>query len=269
MRSTLEEIILVATWDILKLKNQKIFLAMRIAWFTIQVLVFARVISYIVSSAVLKSTGGVSYYYFYLLGIYTSLLYSTSISRGYIIAEEFDDGIVEYHLSLPLKRSAFAIGRVLGSSISSLLFTLPMMILVYLVLGVRDIIVVIISILAALIFSAGVVCFVLLIVFSFKSTDLTDILIGAIDALLIRLSTVFYPLPVILASGISPYYVVALANPITHISDFLRLIVFPEYYLVAGHGIIPSVIYVLGFSIGLLIIAIEYYERKLEGGGWK
>lgn len=269
MNNTLREIILIATWDIMKLKNQKVFLAMRIAWFTVQVLVFARVISYIVSSTVLESTGGVNYYYFYLLGIYTSLLYTTSISRGYIIAEEFDDGIVEYHLSLPVKRSTFAIGRVLGSSISSLIFTTPMMILVYLVLGVRDIMVITVSILAALVFSAGVVCFVLIVVFSFKSTDLTDILIGAIDALLIRLSSVFYPLPVILASGIAPYYIVALANPITHISDFLRILVFPEYYIVAGHGLIPSIVYILGFSMGLLIIAIEYYEKKLEGGGWR
>lgn len=269
MLRDLKDALIVATWDLMKLKNQRVFLAMRIAWFTIQVLVFARAISAIVHSSVKGLVGGVDYYYFYLLGVYTSLLYSTGISRGYIIADEFDDGVVEYHLSLPVKRSVFAVGRVLGSSLSTLVFTLPMMILVYLVLGVRNVVTVLISIGASMAFSMGVVCFVLLVVFTFKSTDLTDILVGAIDALLVRLSTVFYPLPVVEASGVGTYYVVTLLNPISHLADFFRVLVFPEYYLVIQHGFFPSIVYLVGLAMGMLVLAIEYYEKKLEAGGWK
>lgn len=267
--SNIRSILLVASWDLMKLKNQKVFLAMRVAWFTLQVLVFARAISFIVSQSILEYTGGVDYYYFYLLGIYTSLIYSTSISRGYVIADEFDDGIVEYHLSLPIKRGVFAVGRVLGSSLSTIIFTLPMMIVVYVILGVSNLFSIIVSLISALVFSIGVVSFVLLLVFSVKSTDLTDILVGAIDALLVRLSTVFYPLPVIEASGIAPYYVIALMNPITNLADFLRILVFPEYYMVFKYGVAPMVVYMVAFSMGLLVLAVEYYERKLEAGGWK
>jgi len=267
--SNIRSILLVASWDLMKLKNQKVFLAMRVAWFTLQVLVFARAISFIVSQSILEYTGGVDYYYFYLLGIYTSLIYSTSISRGYVIADEFDDGIVEYHLSLPIKRGVFAVGRVLGSSLSTIIFTLPMMIVVYVILGVSNLFSIIVSLISALVFSIGVVSFVLLLVFSVKSTDLTDILVGAIDALLVRLSTVFYPLPVIEASGIAPYYVIALMNPISNLADFLRILVFPEYYMVFKYGVAPIVVYMVAFSMGLLVLAIEYYERKLEAGGWK
>lgn len=267
--SNIRSILLVASWDLMKLKNQKVFLAMRVAWFTLQVLVFARAISFIVSQSILEYTGGVDYYYFYLLGIYTSLIYSTSISRGYVIADEFDDGIVEYHLSLPIKRGVFAVGRVLGSSLSTIIFTLPMMIVVYVILGVSNLFSIIVSLISALVFSIGVVSFVLLLVFSVKSTDLTDILVGAIDALLVRLSTVFYPLPVIEASGIAPYYVIALMNPITNLADFLRILVFPEYYMVLKYGVAPIVVYMVAFSMGLLVLAVEYYERKLEAGGWK
>jgi len=267
--SNIRSILLVASWDLMKLKNQKVFLAMRVAWFTLQVLVFARAISFIVSQSILEYTGGVDYYYFYLLGIYTSLIYSTSISRGYVIADEFDDGIVEYHLSLPIKRGVFAVGRVLGSSLSTIIFTLPMMIVVYVILGVSNLFSIIVSLISALVFSIGIVSFVLLLVFSVKSTDLTDILVGAIDALLVRLSTVFYPLPVIEASGIAPYYVIALMNPISNLADFLRILVFPEYYMVFKYGVAPIVVYMVAFSMGLLVLAVEYYERKLEAGGWK
>ncbi|MEM1528976.1 MAG: ABC transporter permease [Desulfurococcaceae archaeon] len=265
----LRDVIVVASWDLMKLKNQRVFLAMRIAWFTVQVLVFARAISAIVSTSVKELVGGVDYYHFYLLGVYTALLYSTGISRGYIIADEFDDGVVEYHLSLPVKRGVFAVGRVVGSSLSALLFTLPMMLLVYAVLGVKNALTVLISVGAAMVFSAGVVCFVLLVVFTLKSTDLTDILMGAIDALLVRLSTVFYPLPVVEAAGIEPYYAVALLNPISHLADFFRVMAFPEYYLVVRYGLLPSLVYLVGLAMGLLVLAIEYYEKKLEAGGWK
>ncbi|MCC6053513.1 MAG: ABC transporter, partial [Desulfurococcaceae archaeon] len=115
----------------------------------------------------------------------------------------------------------------------------------------------------------GVVSLVILLVFTIKSTDLTDIIVGAIDALLVRLSTVFYPLPVIASTGIAPYYVAATLNPISHMSDFLRILVFPEYYLVAPYGPLASILYLVGFSMGLLLLAIEFYEKKLETGGWR
>jgi len=267
--STLKTLLVIASWDLMKLKNQKVFIAMRWAWFTVQILVFARAISYIVSHTITQYTGGVDYYYFYILGVYTTLLYSASIARGYMIADEFDDGIVEYHLALPVRRNILAVGRVIGSSISTIIFTFPMMLIVYMVLGVHDILVILVSLLSALVFSMGVVSFVIMIVFTVKSTDLTDIIVGAIDALLVRLSTVFYPLPVIMATGIAPYYIAALANPISHMADFLRILLFPEYYLVVQHGLWASLVYLIGFSMGLLILAIEYYEKKLEAGGWR
>lgn len=273
MRNELKNMLVVAQWDLIKLKNQRIFLAMRLAWFTIQVLVFARAISYIVKQAVSEIIG-VDYYYFYVLGVYTSLLYSTGISRGYIIADEFDDGIVEYHLSLPVKRSVLAIGRVLGSALSAVIFTTPMILVIMLALyfskpftlSPLSITAMVLSIMA---FSIGVVSFVVLLVMKVRSTDATDILLGVIDAFLVRLSTVFYPLPVVEASGIQPYYVAVLVNPISHMTDFLRVLVFPEYELVLKYGLHASLLYVLGLAMGLLILAVEYFEKRLEAGGWK
>jgi ABC-2 type transport system permease protein len=52
-------------------------------------------------------------------------------------------------------------------------------------------------------------------------------------------------------------------------SDFLRILVFPEYYLVAPYGLVASILYLLGFSMGLLLLAMGFYEKKLEAGGWR
>jgi len=253
----------VVEWDLMKLKRQKAFIAMRTAWFIIQSLVFGYAISRIARPDI-----GVDYYKFYLLGLYTALLYSASIARAYIIADEFDDGIIDYHLSLPLKRSVLAAGRVLGGAVSTLIFTAPMMVFILFLTGGLDPISFLISIASAFTFSIGVVSFVVIIVMKLKSTDTTDIFFGTIDAILVRLSSVFYPLPIIKALNIPAYYYSALFNPLTHFADFLRALVLPEYFLLELSPA-QSMFYILGLGIGLLVVAIELFERKLEAGGVK
>lgn len=259
----LRDIVHIIEWDLERLKSQRVFLAMRLSWFIIQVFIFARAISLIV-----RQLTGVSYYEFYLLGIYVSILYSTSISRGYVIADEFDDGIVEYHLSLPVKRWVLVLGRVLGCSLAATIFTLPMMLVVLLAVNALSLPGLLLSTLIAYVFSTGVVGFVIFVVTRVKSTDVTDILFGTIDAILVRLSTVFYPLPVIEALGFAPYYYAALLNPLTSMADAIRLIFLPEYvaYTVSPHALL---LYLVGFSLGMMVLALEHYTKRLEAGGWK
>ena len=261
--SDLRDLIHIIEWDLERLKTQKVFVAMRLSWFVIQVFIFARAISLIV-----RQLTGVNYYEFYLLGVYVSILYSTSISRGYVIADEFDDGIVEYHLSLPIKRNIFVLGRILGCSLAALLFTLPMMLIVLIAVNALNLTGLLVSMIMAYIFSIGVVGLVILVVVNVKSTDATDILFGTIDAILVRLSSIFYPLPIIQAIGIAPYYYAALFNPLTSIADFIRLLFIPEFtlYTVSPYAL---VLYILGFSIGMIVLAMEHYTKKLEAGGWK
>lgn len=257
----LRDIAVIVAWDLRKLARQTVFVAMRTTWFVLQVLVFGYAISRIVSLP------GVNYYDFYLLGVYTALLYSVGVARGYDIADEFDEGIVEYHLSLPVKRSSLAVGRVLGGSISTFLFTLPMMAFVLAMVGPPDPAAVAASLASAFAFSLGVVGLVISVVLSVKSTDATDILFGALDALLVRLSTVFYPAPIL--AKVLPYYYAALANPISHMSDLLRIALLPESAVIAMAPWPASAAYVAGLAVGLSYLALYIFSRRLEAGGWR
>lgn len=263
MREELREIFLIMRWDIHRLRRQSIFLAMRLSWFTIQVLIFAPVISSIV-----RRFDGFDYYSFYLLGVYASVLYSTGILRGYAVAEEFDDGVVDYHLSLPVRRGLLSLGRALGSSLASIAFSLPMMAVVLVAVRAADALSILLSIGASIAFSLAVVSFTILVVTSVKSTDITDILLGIIDSILIRLSTVFYPLPVIKAIGLAPYYYASLANPLSSFADLVRVMLLPEY---AIYSVSPKAlaIYLVALGMGLVVIAVEKFSRSLEAGGWK
>ena len=42
------------------------------------------------------------------------MLFSISASDAYEVAEEFEEGIAEYHLALPIKRSVLSLDRAVG-----------------------------------------------------------------------------------------------------------------------------------------------------------
>jgi ABC-2 type transport system permease protein len=263
----LEALLLLVRWDLMRMWRRKIFVVMRVVWFAVQVTVFGLALS-----AMVRFRGviaqGIDYYHFYLLGVYTSMLFSISVSNAYEVAEEFEEGIIEYHLSLPIKRSVLTVGRSIGGGLAAFLFTLPMYAMVLALMGGGPPLAVVASLGAALVFSVGVVGLVLSIVLSVKSGDATDILFGLIDAIIIRLSTVFYPS--VLLARYAPYYYAALANPISHFVDFARtLFFFEEYRALALADPLLMISYLLGFAAGLVSAAIYVVERKLEGGGWR
>lgn len=254
-------------WDLLRMRRRTMFIAMRVIWFALQVTLFALALS-----AMVRFRGYVSqsldYYHFYLLGVYTSILFSISTSNAYEVAEEFEEGIIEYHLSLPVKRKTLTLGRAVGGGLAGFIFTLPMLAIVLALIGDAPLWAVVASLAAALAFSIGVVGLVLSIVLSVKSGDATDILFGVLDAIIVRLSTIFYPAVVL--SKVAPYYYAAIFNPVSHFVDLLRtFFFFEEYRMLAVSDPIVMTSYFLGFVAGLVSAAIYVVERKLEGGGWR
>jgi ABC-2 type transport system permease protein len=118
------------------------------------------------------------------------------------------------------------------------------------------------------VFSVGVTGFVISVVLSLKSSDTTDIFFGVLDALIIRLSTVFYPAVII--AKIAPYYYASLVNPVSHFVDLLRtLFFFEEFKTIAVADPYLMMAYLFGFAAGVASLAIYIVERRVEGGGWK
>lgn len=265
MRDDLRLLYLLIVYDIRKIMRYKVFILMRVAWFSVQVGFFAYLISHIVGQ---RFGGELTYYHFYLLGAYTSILFTVSMFRGYETAQEFEEGLIEYMLSLPIKRKILAIGRILGGSIASFILTLPMMLIVLFLLGAFDLFSILLAMASAMIFSIGIVSLSISLVFLIKSGDATDITFGILDSLLVRLSTVFYP-AIILLSFI-PYYYVSSVNPLSYLADFLRWIFYPQElskYLI--NNPMNLAFFIIGFATSILVLATIFIEKKIEGGGWK
>jgi ABC-2 type transport system permease protein len=137
----------------------------------------------------------------------------------------------------------------------------PPLIFTLLLIGVRDPYVLINAVISLFLLSFGVAGLGITIVSMLKSSDKTDILLGAIDAFIIRLSTVFYPKAFMPAA----YSAVAVVNPLTHAAELFRL----------GLGIpsgefdpIFSTVMLLAFALSMTSFGVYLYEKRMEGGGW-
>ncbi|MEM3830599.1 MAG: hypothetical protein QXU60_04915 [Sulfolobales archaeon] len=264
-KEDLRMLYLLIIYDLRKILRYKIFILMRVAWFTVQVGFFAYLIAAVVSY---RFGSQITYYHFYLLGAYTSILFSISMFRGYEIAQEFEEGMIEYMLALPIRRRVLAIGRIIGGSLASFILTIPMLVIVLILLGTMDLYSISLAMLSALIFSVGIVGLSISLVFLLKSGDRTDITFGILDSLLARLSTIFYPAIVLLS--ILPYYYIASSNPLSYLADLLRWIFYPQEL---GKMILQDParlgFFLLGFAVSVGVLSSLYIERRVEGGGWR
>ncbi len=254
---------LIVLWDVRKLGRYKFFLAMRFTWFLLQVLVFGLIVAHMVS--VRGPHGFIDYYKFYVIGAYMAVLFSMSVMRGHDIVEELEDGLIDYQLSLPVKRRVLAIGRAVGGGISSFIYSLPMLVVTVVVLGVQGILKIAVLALLTFLFASGLVGVAMSVALWLRSGDKLDILMGISDSLLVRLSTIFYP--IVALTPIAFYYYLAKVNPVSHAVDMLRAIAIPEHSLgvtVSDPLIMAS--YIVGFTAASISAAITLLERRIEGG---
>ena len=248
----ISHLLLVIERDLRLLIEYKLFLIVRWLWYFIQVIVFGLAISYIVVME--------GYFSYYAAGIYVATLYSTAIFVAFDIAEEAEHGVVDYLLSLPIDRRVLVVGRALGGGLRSIFATLPPLLFTLYLVGVRDPIPLIEASIGLSLLSFGVAGLGITIVSILKSGSKTDILLGALDAFIIRLSTVFYP-----RAFMPPYYSsAAVLNPLTHASDLFRWWLGLE---VEGDPIFSMVI-LLAFALSMTSFGVYLYERRMEGGGW-
>ena len=96
-----------------------------------------------------------------------------------------------------------------------------------------------------------------------RSGDKFDIIMGALDAFIVRLSTALYPQAFMPA----PIAILSRFNPLTYASDFFRwsLDFNPRYLTNPTTALIVLVLFLTAFNVAGVLI----YERSLEGGTWR
>lgn len=250
------KILLVVERDLRSLIQQKSILLMRWFFVIVQIGIFGFAVSRIV--IVMQN-----YYYYYAMGVMVMTMYSVAIFTGYEIYDEADDGFTEYLLSLPLTRRELVLGRSLAGGLRSFIFMALIIAGFLILIGITDPLKVGIALAALYGFAFGVSGLSITLAVGLKSGDSFDIIMGALDAFIVRLSTALYPQ----AFMPGPIATLSEFNPLSYASDLFRwsLNFNPQFLANPATAVVVLVIFLLTFNFTGVMI----YERRLEGGTWR
>ncbi len=207
------------------------------------------------------------YFQYYVGGLSVMTLYSAAIFIGFDIYEEAEHGVFEYLLSLPVSRRQLVLGRSIGGGLRSFIYVGPLIGVSLYVIGSVNPLNFLVSLFALFLFSFGVAGMSITIAVVIKSSDRYDILMGVLNALIVRLSTAMYPLAVVQSAN--PLYGgVASFNPITYAADLFRWGTGLEAIITLDNPLIP-LLGIIAFFAFFTFVGVVIYERRIEGGGWQ
>jgi ABC-2 type transport system permease protein len=241
----------------------KFLIILRTIWFIAQIAFFGL----IASRMVVPELADI-YFEYYIAGVVIMMLYSTSVFIGYDIFEEAEHGVFEYLLSLPVSRRELVLGRSVGGGLRSFIFVGPLIAISLFVVGLANPINFLIAFSALFLFAFGVSGMSITIAVGLKSSDRFDILMGVLNAFIIRLSTTMYP-QAFVQDASQVYAALTSFNPVTFASDLFRWGVGIERYLTITPMPLAAVIGLVIFFSAFTFVGVTFYERRLEGGGWQ
>jgi ABC-2 type transport system permease protein len=256
----LRQLLLVVERDLRMFIQYKFLLIMRGIWFVSQVALFGLVVNKMVQATV------PDYFQYYVAGVTVITLYSTAMFIGYDIFEEAEHGVFEYLLTLPVSRRELVLGRSIGGGLRSFVYVGPLIVIVLLMLGVSNPIYLLISVAALFLFAFGISGMSITLAVAMKSGDKYDIVVGVLDALIVRLSTTMYPTQY-MRDAMPAYATIANFNPLTYASDLFRWGTGVEGTL--QFAPIVGVLALFTFFLAFTFVGVVFYERRLEGGSWQ
>jgi ABC-2 type transport system permease protein len=240
----------------------KFLIIMRAIWFISQVTLFG-----LIASQMINVQAVPDYFHYYVAGLSVMTLYSAAIFIGFDIYEEAEHGVFEYLLSLPVSRRQLVLGRSIGGGLRAFIYVGPLIIISLFVIGAINPLSFVVSLLALFLFSFGVSGLSITLAVLIKSSDRFDILMGVLDALIVRLSTAMYPLAWVQRAN--PFYGwVANFNPITFAADLFRWGTGLESIITLQNPLLPFLGIVVFFGL-FTLLGVTIYERMIEGGGWR
>ncbi len=222
-------------------------------FFAFQYFVYGQLISLLVGQNL------PDYYLYYGTGLLIIMTFNVSTWAGRRFVEGAHEGRLRYMLSLPLRRGELFLEQLLlGLSVNLVRVGPPLLMILWITKAPP--IMLFTSVLVLLMMSTGVMGIMISLSFvAFKSFDIYSAIVAGMSALLIRFSTILYPLAYLPGA----YQSVSLANPLTYGADLLR----NALNLDVSYLLAPSTAAVVVASVGIssLAIGMALVPRVLEG----
>ncbi|MHA1266371.1 MAG: ABC transporter permease [Candidatus Helarchaeota archaeon] len=209
----------------------------------------------------LVTFGTFNYFNFFAPGITVLSIFGASFIMGIEVSQERHTQRIHYLLSLPIKRLPFMVARSFAGAIRSMLFSIPLLIIALIIVGVPAPFYILIIIAILFLLAMGLTSLSIALATAFQSTRRYQLARGFISMYLMFGSTVFYPLEYqgtpIMAS-IPILNALAEVNPLSYGANLLRSLMDPAKY---GAVRELDIIGLLVFSIIMIYVGLYFYDR--------
>jgi hypothetical protein len=201
-----------------------------------------------------------NYLYYYGAGLLILVSFNVATWNGRRFVESAHEGRLRYLLSLPMERNELFVEQVLLGVIVSASRVFPPLVLVLYLSNLFTPIALVLSLIVLSLVTIGIIgLMVALSVIAFKSFDIYSAIVAALSALLIRFSTMNYPIFAMNKSIAS----VSLLNPITYGSDLLRSSIGLDTSVLINPELALTI--VVALSIGALFAGMFLISSVVEG----
>ena len=201
-----------------------------------------------------------NYFFYYGAGLIVLLSFNVAYRAGRRFVESAHEGRLRYLLSLPIGRGELFISQLMLGVSVNLTRMIPPLILVLWLSGLFTPYSLVASVLVLSGVAVGIIgLMVSLSVVAFKSFDIYSAIVAALSALLIRFSTISYPV----SSMTGPYAAVSEFNPLTYGSDLFRRALGFNTSLLLDPDLAVAV--VVALCVGTLFVGMFFISHVVEG----
>jgi hypothetical protein len=253
------EVFRLAWFDVKQELKPPVWIGLQWVTFSVQIFIYAALISYLVSVSAINN-----YQQFYAVGFIVIMTFDVGSHAGRQFVEHAHEGRLPYLLSLPISRLKLFLSIAIQGGLELALMLMVPFTVVLLLIG--NLTAVSIAGAAATLFCLGFGVAGLMLGLSFiafKSSDLYSAIVTGLSAIVVRFSTVLYPLIVMANSQQPAYASVATVSPLTYGADLTRLFLGFNPSLLLNPTIAVTVL--IALAVATLGLGTILLQRLVEG----
>jgi hypothetical protein len=252
----MHNVIRLVWFDLKQELKPPVWIMMEWLTFTVQLFIYGAIITQLVNATKIAN-----YQQFYAVGFIVMMTFEVGSHTGRHFVEHAHEGLLPYWLSLPMSRAKLFLAITLqGGAELTLLIGVPLGITLALI-GNITIISVAAAIAALFCLGFGVAGLMLGLSFiAFKSSDLYTAMVTGLSTIIIRFSTVLYPLMFLQKQGFDS---VARLSPLTYGSDLVRLILGFDPSMLLDP--ILAIAVLVALAVSTLGLGMFLLQRLVEG----
>ncbi len=247
------ELTSLLSFDLREAFDSVTFIGYNWFFFSFQFFIYGAILSQLVVSLN-------NYLFYYGTGLLILMSFNVASWSGRRFVESAHEGRLRYLLSLPITREEMFLEQLATGVVVNLTRILPPLVVILWLSGLYTPYTLLVSLGVLTLITIGIMgLMVSLSVIAFRSFDIYSAIVASLSALLIRFSTINYPL----SSMPQSYVAVSLANPVTYGADLLRSAIGLDTSILLDPALAATV--VIALCVGTIFLGMFFLSTVVEG----